>query len=364
MRFLWKRQVKRTMLSKLNFAGTGSVFRFTLTELLKAKANIVSIIFIVVFALAFPPVSAIINGSTAKNIREMTQTETGYTDTVPGLTDEQTELLSSGFSTYVQPASEYFSEEEEGADFDERYFLQLAYAIIIIMVSIMSSTYIIRSVVEEKSSKLVEFMLISVRPLALLAGKILSVLVYVTGMLLLMFGAYRLSETVTGRFMDLSASNSAFSMLSRIFALSPSELVVIVISAVLGILTFAILSGICGAGCSSAEDVNGATTMPMLIIMFCYVIALMVSGIDREGINIFCSLCPVISVFCAPVQFMLGNIGVPMLIAAWALQCAIILLLLILTARIYSDLLIYRGSRLKFGGILKMAFGRRGGKQA
>lgn len=44
------------------------------------------------------------------------------------------------------------------------YVIQLVYAIVVLMVSIMSVSYIIRAVVEEKSSKLVEMLLLNVRP--------------------------------------------------------------------------------------------------------------------------------------------------------------------------------------------------------
>lgn len=375
MRSLWKRQVNQTMLSKLNFKGTGSVFRFTLLQTFKAKANIVSLIFMMIFALVFPPVSAILNGGTRRQAQALEESLEQPSIALPGLTEEQNALLDGQYSSDSGSLTAFMDERnaaaaenpetaEEGPGFDERYFLQLAYAIIIIMVSIMSASYIIRSVVEEKSSKLVEYMLISVRPMALLTGKILAVLVYVVTLLLVMLGAYRLSDVLSARFLDVTTSNPMFDMLSRLTGVNPGEVVVIVISAILGILTFAILAGICGAGCSTTEDVNGANTMPMIIIMACYVIALMVSGFDSPGMNIFCSLCPILSVFCAPVQFMLGNIGWPMQLLAWVIQCGVILLLLAITSKVYSDLLIYRGTRLKFGDILKMAFAGKGGSRS
>ena len=99
MRSLWKRQVNQTMLSKLNFKGTGSVFRFTLLQTFKAKANIVSLIFMMIFALVFPPVSAILNGGTRRQAQALEESLEQPSIALPGLTEEQNALLDGQYSS-------------------------------------------------------------------------------------------------------------------------------------------------------------------------------------------------------------------------------------------------------------------------
>ncbi|MFQ9052626.1 MAG: ABC transporter permease [Oscillospiraceae bacterium] len=52
----------------------------------------------------------------------------------------------------------------------------------------MSASYVIRAVVEEKDSRLVELLLVSVKPMALLAGKILAVMAFTFGWLAMLAG--------------------------------------------------------------------------------------------------------------------------------------------------------------------------------
>ena len=62
---------------------------------------------------------------------------------------------------------------EENFD-GSRFWVQYGYSILAMMVCLMSASYVIRAVVEEKDSRLVELLLVSVKPMALLAGNGLS----------------------------------------------------------------------------------------------------------------------------------------------------------------------------------------------
>lgn len=66
------------------------------------------------------------------------------------------------------------------------------------------------------------------------------------------------------------------------------------------------------------------------------------------------SLCPVTSMFCAPVRYIIGDIGFGMLALSWAIQLAVILALAYVCARIYRALMMYRGNRMKLSGWITM----------
>ncbi len=363
MRSLWKRQVSRMTNAKQNLQGTGEVFRFTLRQMLRNKANVITLLILMLFALISPFIFAL----TGESSTDKGGVQAGYSavdTTIPQLTKEQNDLLGLDVSIDVQSLSGYMDPEMETDDFETRYYLQYGYAMLIIFISILSSSFIIRSVVEEKSSRLVEFMLVSVRPLALLAGKILAIIVYIAGIIILMIVCFSFSSwfctAILGMQADM-ASSAVFTLLGRIRL---QDAAVILISCITGILTFAILAGLCGAGCSSPEDANGANSVPMILIMGCYLLSIVVSSADNSALNLAASLLPVLSVFCAPVQYMLGNIRFPVLLCAWVIQGAVIVLLIHLASRIYNDLLIYQGTRLKLGRIIRMGIGRKGGASA
>ena len=272
-----------------------------------------------------------------------------------GLSDSQIRLLNADYSTDIASVSD-LAEEEAKAD-DSQYGIQLVYAIVVLIVSVMAVSYIIRTVVEEKASKLVEMLLLSVRPLALIAGKILAAMAYVFGIFLLFIICLLISYGVSSRMFGLPG---LWTLLESVFQtgaahIGPQTVVIMIISMLLGCLTFAIIAGLSGAGCSSMEDISGASAAAMLLIMGGYFVAVMISAVPSKGVEIFSALCPVLSVFCAPVQYAMGNISAVMLVLSWLIQGAVILLLARFCAKVYSSLIIYKGNRLKWTDMIGLA---------
>lgn len=277
-----------------------------------------------------------------------------------GLSDSQIALLTIGYSTEVANAADFAEEaENDGA----QYGIQLGYAIVVLMVSILAVSYIIRTVVEEKSSKLVETLLLSVRPLALIAGKILAALAYVFCFLILLLVGFLLSYVISSQIFGLPAPGELVRLGAEQFGLmhmGVGMVAAMLISLLLGCLTFAIIAGISGAGCSSMDDVSGAATVSMLLIMGGYFVSIVVSNLPSGGVALFSALCPVLSVFCGPVQYAVGNISVGILFLSWAVQAVVILLLAGFCAKVYQSLIMYKGTRLTWKAMIGMARTKKG----
>ncbi|MBR0516165.1 MAG: ABC transporter permease, partial [Eubacterium sp.] len=89
-------------------------------------------------------------------------------------------LVSSGFNEKKTYTDEEFTNASNRKYSDmEVVALGTTFAVIIMMVLSLASSYIVSSVMEEKVSKLVETLMISVRPLALVMGKIFAMMTYV-----------------------------------------------------------------------------------------------------------------------------------------------------------------------------------------
>ena len=273
------------------------------------------------------------------------------------ITDDQLAVLMSGWNVETEDLSEYLNPEDENK-WSTQYFIQLAYAIIVMMVSIFSVSYIARAVVEEKSSKLVELLMVSVKPLALIVGKILAALAYVIVLFGMLIAGYGISYYVTGLFLDVSATGNLFSQIgfsTDLLQAGPFLILAILISLLLGFLTFAIVAGLSASGCSTTEDMQSAMSASTFLIMAGYLVSIFAGSADIPIVNQIVSLIPVISVYCAPVNFIMGNIGPVMLILSWILQIVVIVLLALFCARIYENLLMYRGNRVKLTQMISMA---------
>ncbi|MCE5197193.1 MAG: ABC transporter permease [Negativicutes bacterium] len=274
-----------------------------------------------------------------------------------GVTAEQFGVVMSGYSSSISSIEEYLH-PRQSLGMDAKFLIQYIYAILVMILCLTSSIYIIRTIIEEKSSKLVELLMISIKPLAMIAGKILAVMTYVFGMILGLGAAFLLSYWLTGYFADVSIITTMLTGLgfsSALLNIGWFTIVIVLVSLLLGYLTFSLIAGIAGTSCSSMEDVNSASQLTTMIVMAGYLISLFAVNFENSAVSIITSLSPIVAVFCAPVAFVSGNISFTILLLSWFLQALTVAFLAWFCARIYQDLLLHKGSRVEFKEMLVMA---------
>ncbi len=390
------------------FAGTGKVFRFTLAQLLKSKANIRALVIVLLMGLLSTPLLSLIRGGgsgesepsavyvdnqsglsldglqaylkeaglgdvTVKSglpekpekeaALRLTNGQNGLSVEIAGSSEKsywaaeltaaylhRELLLKAGFTPeqadQLIPADSdmiYASELDkapapdgpspEGSDPEEidaeegglsgAYTVQLGFSVLLIMVSMISVNFVIRSVVEEKTSKLVDLLLVSVKPGALLLGKVLASLVYSLLYFTCLLGGALLSRTVFGLFMDMSGVDSYLGGILKL-NLSPRVLLVLIVTSVIGLLVFGILSGLSGAGCSSVEESGGAMSLCLLLIMGGYMVSIMTMAVrvPEGSLAKTLSIVPVLSMFAAPTLYMYGSVGIATVALGWLAHLA------------------------------------------
>lgn len=403
-----------------DLSGTGQVYRFTLSQLLKSRANRVTLIIMVLLAAVSMPLTALLGGETPETsdtasltsvrvdnrtdlvldfsgdaywadtdfsagagepdaVVTITGDETGYQVAVNGSETADAGELSqlaetarqavrdaclraAGLSSRQLEALTASTGEEDSHE--EGFWVQYGYSILAMILCLMSASYVIRAVVEEKDSRLVELLLVSVKPMALLAGKILAVMAFTFGWLLAMLAGFGVSCGLTA---GLMGPDVLHRQLSGVLAALPqatpdvwylvSLLAVLLVSLALGYLTMSIIGGVAGACCSGMEEAGEATGPVMLLTMAGYLASCVVGAVPSGPVAVFFTLCPVVSIFCAPVQFAGGNVSFWLVLASWAIQAAVIWGLLTLASRVYAGLIVHRGSRVKWREVFSMAKG-------
>ncbi|MCI8348489.1 MAG: ABC transporter permease [Firmicutes bacterium] len=317
------------MNSKGKLMGLGKVYKFSLHQLFKSKSNLISFgVFILVAIISVPAMCLFMDGDSAG---------------------------TSGFSSEVMTMEEFFTRDEVG--FDARYGVQMAYSVLVMIVCIFSCSYIVRSIIEEKSSKLVETLMVSVKSESMILGKIFAVMTFIFVMIGLLFTAFGVSYFVTGMFMDTSVIGNTLAgmgITSDLLNIGPEVILVAVVSLLFAYMTFALISALSGAGCSNMEDVEAANMTAMMVILIGYMAATMASAFGSAPV-IFMSLCPILSAFAAPANFIIGDIGFLTLLGSWAIQILCIFLIHKLSGRVYDSLIMYKGNRLKMRQIISMA---------
>ena len=394
-----------------DLSGTGQVYRFTLSQLLKSRANRVTLIIMVLLAAVSMPLTALLGGETPETsdtasltsvrvdnrtdlaldfsgdaywadtdfsadagepdaVVTVTGDETGYQVAVNGSEAADAGELSqlaetarqavrdaclraAGLSSRQLEALTASTGEEDSHE--EGFWVQYGYSILAMILCLMSASYVIRAVVEEKDSRLVELLLVSVKPMALLAGKILAVMAFTFGWLLAMLAGLGVSCGLTA---GLLGPGVLQKQLSGLLAAVPrvqgnlwqvaGVLLVLLVSLGLGYLTMSLIGGVAGACCSGMEEAGEATGPVMLLTM---------AGVPSGPVAVFSTLCPIVSIFCAPVQFAGGNVSIWLVLASWVIQAAVIWGLLTLASRVYAGLIVHRGSRVKLRELMSMAKG-------
>ena len=310
------------------------VFKFTLTQLFKNKSN--RIVFVILFAvliLAVPVASIFLGDGGAANVGGTAEIYT-YADTL---------------ESYLENGPD---------DFDTRYAVQYGYSILIMMICVFSATYIVRAIVEEKSSKLVETLLVSIKSEAMIFGKLLAVMVFMLGMIIAADTAFALSYVVTGIFTDVSFIGDVLAGIGiskGLLTIGPELVIIILVSMVLAFLLFSQISALSGAGCSTMEDLESANMTGTMVIIAGYLISTITMPIGGKALTIAMTLCPFVSSFSAPVYFVMGDIGWGLMLGSWAIQLALVVLLYKVSGKVYDRLIMYTGRRIKLREILAMA---------
>lgn len=276
-----------------------------------------------------------------------------------GVTDEQLAALNAPIYTGIE-FTEVSTTPDDSIVEGEGYFgLSYLYSIVVLMLVMFSTSFIVQSIIEEKASKLVELLMVSVKPLALILGKILATMCFMlvamlalvvgvvgSGSILSLFYETTLTDIITSSGLEFSTAG-----------MGVGAIISAVISILLGYLTFSIIGGIAGACCSTLEDSSSATGTVAMLALLGYMTALFLPMFGSSAAVKVCALLPIISVFIAPVAYASGVIGMGLLLISWIIQCAIIVFLAVFASRVYSTLIIHKGNRIKLKQLLKIAKG-------
>ena len=205
--------------------------------------------------------------------------------------------------------------------------------------------------------------MISVKPLSLIVGKILAIMVYVLIMISSVIASLGISFAI-------SKYTSGFTLSSLLELIVPNgnisfsilNISVVIVSVFTTYLTMSLIAGLLGTACSSAEDMQSASLASVILLVIGYTASCVIVAVENTTAIMILSLCPIISEFCAPVNFLTGSISIYVFAASLLIQIIILALLAILCGKVYKELIVYNGKRLKFSQIVKMGLKKGGSK--
>jgi ABC-2 type transport system permease protein len=237
------------------------------------------------------------------------------------------------------------------------YLLGFGLTILIFMLIVLYGNWIAMSVVEEKSSRVMEVILNAATPLQLLWGKVLGVgAVALTqyAVLVIAGAAALLAQGPVGS-MVLGESGGQVQLPA---GLTLGMLLLLGVFGVLGFLLYGVLYAAAGSLVSRQEDVQAAV-MPLAVISTLgYLVAVYASTglLDiNAGWVVLLGLVPFVSPFMMLGRVSAGEATVPEVVAAIALLVAAIAVAMWIAARIYAAGVLLYGQRPGLRSIIRMA---------
>lgn len=205
------------------------------------------------------------------------------------------------------------------------------------------------SVASEKTSRVMETLVVSAKPSRILLGKCLAM-----GVL----GLFQLSL-----FLIVGALGFAFlvpegftigGMPLALTAFTPVSALLVLLYFLLGYALYAMLNSVCGATVSRTEDLNAAMMPTILISLISFYAAYMTIFMPNESFKRIVTYIPFTSPFIMPFRLLNETVPAGEILVSILLLVAAIVLVAVLSIRIYSASVLHYGQRLKLKDLVKL----------
>jgi ABC-2 type transport system permease protein len=241
--------------------------------------------------------------------------------------------------------------EEEGTSGFAAFAVGYALMLILYMAIVLYGMNVMRSVVQEKTSRIVELMVAAAKPRALMAGKILGVgavgLVQLTVWLGMAWLTVEYRDSLLGTFGVEGAGG--FSIPS----LRASEIAVALIYFILGYFFYASLYAAVGAMVSTEQEAQQAQTPVILLLIIPMVCMQLVANDPRGPTAELMTMLPFSSPILMPMRYLLGGASVTQLLLSIAILAASTAVVAIVAARIYRVGILMYGKRPSLRELLR-----------
>lgn len=222
-----------------------------------------------------------------------------------------------------------------------------------------------KSVATEKTSRLMETLLTSIHPYALIAGKVLAV----TSMALLQFVGW-IVAAVVGLYSGNAIAHAIYPEYQNTVvtvinfvkdnigetAMTLPAIILAVIFFAVGFLFYLVIAGL--AGCMVSKPEDAATTQAVINfpIIISWLVTYLAPIMGKEGILKVARYIPFTSPFCVPANLITGSVGLLEGIITLVVLLLFTFLVILLSGRIYKGLILYNGQKVSLklvGNILR-----------
>jgi ABC-2 type transport system permease protein len=218
----------------------------------------------------------------------------------------------------------------------QQLVLGMVAGVLIYMSLLINGQSVAQGVVEEKSSRVVELLLATIRPWQLMAGKVLGI------------GAVGLIQMMVIGGVGVAAA-LGLGVLTISVGAAVGTVVWLIVWFLLGFFAYSLVFAALGALVSRQEDVGGVITPPLMFVILGYVMGISILPTDPGNRLIeILSMVPLFAPTLMPMRLAMG--GVP----AWQAALSVVLVVALIPALVWLSGRIYRNAVMRGGGKVKL----------
>ncbi len=272
---------------------------------------------------------------------------------ISGATEEQLAVMDTPLAVeldFVGEDGTVMDEKHSDGISDSQYWIIYGLLFVVTMVNVMAASQIATAIATDKSSKVVEYLLTSVRPMALIVGKVLAMLLATIGQMVLLLALAYTSSVITGKITGQEGYLEQILPADVWASITLGNALLSIIAIVLGFIFYAVLAGMCGATVSRLEEIQEGMTLLTVLDMVGMYVGIIGAGMMMESatnpVVIVAILFPLSSCFLLPGGLLTGCVAWPYALISIAILIVADILLFRFVASIYEMLITHNGSKI------------------
>lgn len=250
--------------------------------------------------------------------------------------------------------------EERG----DGYWLNYTLSMVILMMLAFGGQRIAVSIIVEKSSKIMEYLMTSIKPMAVVIGKVLANLLILLVQFIAIFVSIAVSVVIAG-FMNSEGTFKMPSMISNVLKsgglndISPINLIIAILIIMAGFLFFGMLAALSGAAVSKMDEISeGVKIYTFVMLIGAYLSLFVISGrvyMDESFVKYLACLLPISAPFIAPGTLISSYLSTIYGLLSLGILIVAIILLTKFVANVYESMIYYSGTPLKMKDIITIS---------
>lgn len=209
--------------------------------------------------------------------------------------------------------------------------------------------WVANSIVAEKTSRVMELLLTSTKPIELVVGKCVGMgflaITQFASILIVALISFVGSGAIVKNFIDANAN--IFDIGAVFSGVPPIQWILIILFFILGYVVYAVLNALVGATVSKLEDLNTAIMPVSFISIIGFYLAYMGTMSPDSIVGTIATYVPFSCAFFIPSVILSGSVSTVSMIISLLILVVTIVLLVLFTSRVYSVVILQTGNRVK-----------------